>query len=544
VLGRPLGPLPHQSGAHHQMFGDSGFTNASAVRSRGERALALTLGIVLLLAIAHAAYVLCIGLWKPLLDLHSFRQTQTALSVYWLAQGGPLIAYETPVLGAPWSIPFEFPLYQWIVALLAMTDVPLDVAGRLVSFAFYMATLWPLWKLMRLTGLGRVAFINTAILFVTAPLYLYWSRTFLMESCALFFCCLALALLAGYLSSRSVPLAFAAMAAGTAGALVKSTTFPAFVVVGGCLALLDVGARLRRRPAWLQLGCILVPALILAVPLIINLAWVVYSDHLKNANEFGRLLTSAQLTGWTLGPIEQRLLPLLWDATILKRVLPDLFGRHALLLGFVAVGAALARPRFGIAAGLAVIGFVVPFVVFTNLHVVHNYYQYSNGIFALAAVGIGAASIAEQRAAAHSVLAATIVLLLGASQIAGFYNGFVPQIEQDRSQSDLLKAAMFVRKATPATASVLIFGDDWDSTIPYYSERKSLAVPGWAPPALIDRVIADPQSFLGDRPLAAIVLCRDHLALYKDRADAVVSFAQARPLLGEFGGCQVFSAAR
>src|SRR5258707_7658240 len=142
-----------------------------------------------ILPVTHVFFVLLLGLRKPLLDLHAFRQTQTALSVYWLIHGGPWLAYETPVLGASWSIPFEFPLYQWLVALLALLHVPLDVAGRLVYFAFYAATLWPLWVFIRSVGLGRVAYLNTAILFMTAPLYLYWSRTFLTESCSLFCCC-------------------------------------------------------------------------------------------------------------------------------------------------------------------------------------------------------------------------------------------------------------------------------------------------------------------------------------------------------------------
>src|SRR5690349_20605428 len=170
--------------------GYSARTASTNSASLATRALELELWVALVLTIAHAVFVLVVGLDKPLLDLHSFRQTQTALSVYWLLHGGPWLAYGTPVLGAPWTIPFEFPLYQWIVALLVKPGVPLDIAGRLVSFAFHIGTLWPLWLLIRSVGLGRIAFLNTAVLYMAAPLYLYWSRTFLMESCALFFCCL------------------------------------------------------------------------------------------------------------------------------------------------------------------------------------------------------------------------------------------------------------------------------------------------------------------------------------------------------------------
>jgi hypothetical protein len=54
---------------------------------------------------------------KPLLDLHSFRQTQTAISAYYMV-GNPsvFLDYITPVLGKPWRIPMEVPFYQWIFA--------------------------------------------------------------------------------------------------------------------------------------------------------------------------------------------------------------------------------------------------------------------------------------------------------------------------------------------------------------------------------------------------------------------------------------------
>ena len=150
-----------------------------------ENSFVFVLFIALIGVTLRALFVLASGLWQPLLDLHSFRQTQTALSAYWLLRGGPWLAYETPVLGAPWSIPFEFPLYQWIVAIIATTGLPLDGAGRLVAFGFYLATLWPIYILFRAVGLGRIAFLSTGILFMTSPLYLFWSRTFLMESCSL-----------------------------------------------------------------------------------------------------------------------------------------------------------------------------------------------------------------------------------------------------------------------------------------------------------------------------------------------------------------------
>src|SRR5262249_7913478 len=141
----------------------------------------------LLCASLLALAVLCLGLFQPILDQFAFRQTQTALTTFWLMRGGPVLAYETPVLGFPWSIPFEVPVYQIIVAGLGKAGVPIDAAGRIVSFAFFIGCLWPLNVLFRALRFGRFAFPCVAILFLLSPLYLFWGRTLMVETCALFF---------------------------------------------------------------------------------------------------------------------------------------------------------------------------------------------------------------------------------------------------------------------------------------------------------------------------------------------------------------------
>jgi hypothetical protein len=102
------------------------------------------LGGIFAICLVHSFWAMSIGWNNSILDMHGFRQTQTAISTYFVLQGGAWLAYETPVLGAPWSIPFEFPLYQWITAVwVKISGIPLDQAGRSVSVVFYYLTLWP-----------------------------------------------------------------------------------------------------------------------------------------------------------------------------------------------------------------------------------------------------------------------------------------------------------------------------------------------------------------------------------------------------------------
>ncbi|MFA6176538.1 MAG: hypothetical protein WC765_08180, partial [Phycisphaerae bacterium] len=76
---------------------------------------------------------------KPLLDMHSFRQTQTAMSAYYMAKDPRMFFnYITPVLGKPWELPLELPIYQWIVARWHnVSEMGLDQSGKLVSIAFW-----------------------------------------------------------------------------------------------------------------------------------------------------------------------------------------------------------------------------------------------------------------------------------------------------------------------------------------------------------------------------------------------------------------------
>src|ERR1700722_9222047 len=83
-------------------------------RDRTKNALA----IIAVMLVVLGAVVLSIRWNDPLLGMHSFRQTQTAITSYWILRGSPWLAYHTPVFGAPWSIPFEFPMYQLLVALI------------------------------------------------------------------------------------------------------------------------------------------------------------------------------------------------------------------------------------------------------------------------------------------------------------------------------------------------------------------------------------------------------------------------------------------
>jgi hypothetical protein len=503
--------------------------------------------LIFIAGLAHATYYLLLGIASPLLDLFSFRQTQTALSAYWIWRGGPWLAYETPVLGYPWAVPLEFPIFQGLVAALRMAGVPIDIGGRLVTFGFYLGCLWPLWSFFRTIKLPQTAFLAAGSLFLWSPIYVYWGRTVLIDSCALFFCLLWLALLARFLQTATVGSFLGTMLAGLAGILCKVTTFPAVAALGGILVLADAYRAWSAGALITRLRVLAMTAVLVIVPLAAEIAWVAFSDAVKAQNSFGALLTSSYLFGWNFGTWQQRTGPDLWRI-ILDRSLPEIFGSTA-TAALVIVGMALVSRRNTVAILAAALAFMIPFLVFTNLHIIHNFYQTANAIFALAALGIAIAAIAEAR---QRVLAPLLLAVFVSGQIYFFHHHFVPVIAADFSNDRILRISLLAREKTQPTESLIVIGQDWSSAVAYYSERKSLTIPGWAPAPLTQKIFENPQAFLGNSRLGGIVICpesanetaTDISKRYAGRFPLFGAFIVGRAIIGEVQGCQLLASGR
>ena len=75
----------------------------------------------------------------PLVDRHPFRQTQTAFTARIFHEDGiDLLHPKLPILGAPWEVPFEFPAYQAVAAVVMDVGVPEDTALRSTGLASFL----------------------------------------------------------------------------------------------------------------------------------------------------------------------------------------------------------------------------------------------------------------------------------------------------------------------------------------------------------------------------------------------------------------------
>src|SRR5262249_58709242 len=110
-----------------------------------------------------------------------FRQTQTAyLALLFHQNGIDLFHAKLPVLGPPFEIPLEFPLFQAAASLVMDAGVAPDLALRLTALCCFSVTALLLWALVRKLA-SPVAAFAALCFFLFSPFALVWSRAELIE---------------------------------------------------------------------------------------------------------------------------------------------------------------------------------------------------------------------------------------------------------------------------------------------------------------------------------------------------------------------------
>lgn len=462
--------------------------------------------ILAILVVGYSAYLALAFAQQPPLDIHAFRQAQTALTSYWFAQEGLQLAYATPVAGFPWSIPFEFPLYQGIVAVIAETfGVPMDATGRLVGYAFLLLCLPPVYSITRRLTLPAAVFPFFVALTFSTPLYIYWGRSFMIETAALFFSVAAIKYLLDYLlGQRRVASLLLFSVFATLAVLQKSTTVvPVLMVLSLTLWISEmrrVGSVLPS--AWFK--PVAFGAVFFAVPLAIGVAWIVFTDQVKLQNMLGQYLTSAKLSAWNWGTWAQRMSSDLWVGVAWQRMfvqnLGSMLGLVLLLLPMVVGEKRLKRIALAtIAMGIS------PLVLFTNLHYQHNYYQTANQIFLAFAVALSLGAIVGPRFG-RKVAIAALLLVVGHNYWQFHHSYYLGAMQEEFNKNHQIVAVGDVlRRELPTDSAFVAFGHDWSSALTYMAERKSFTVPTWMPG--YPNAVAAPERLLPDGMMGALVSC-------------------------------------
>ena len=469
--------------------------------------------ILLFGAIAYLVFLTVGNISNPILDEYGFRQAQTAITSYYFVQDGFKLAYETPVVGYPWSIPFEFPIFQALVALtVKLLPIQLTDAGRLLSLSFFLLSVYSLIKLIELLSFSKNTAYVAAAIFTSTPLYLFYSGSFLIEGAALFFTVAYLyflILLGLSIKNWNIKnISYLGMLL-TLGLLQKLTTVFPVLIISPLILLLMLGKEnfviLLRKPIFYY--ALLIGFLF---PVLICGFWVHFTDQIKSQNVIGSALTSVQLRGWNFGTLKQRISSGLWfDVIYSRNIMSSPFEWIGLLL--IAFGIIFANKKIKIILIVCLFLSLAPFLIFTNLHIEHKYYQYANLVFYLVAIVIAIQTLNDylpehNRSIVFNILA---ILLMGSNYMhfyADYYQKKITQINY--SNRELLRVSNYIKTHTSKDRPIIIYGLDWSSELPFSAERKALALPWgrWDMEAL-----QNPQKFLGNFSPSAVVLCGNNI---------------------------------
>lgn len=422
----------------------------------------------------------------PILEQHAFRQTQTALTVFYLLENGLSLSYETPVVGYPWSIPFEFPIYHSIVFFLVnFLHLPITDTGRFVSLIFGYFCLFPVYLIFKILDFSKEEIFYILSLIIATPIFIFWSGTFMIESTALFFALFflyfSIKTFKNNIDNTSMILTFVFLSLAL---LQKITTALPILILVYIYYFFNFNLlKIRDNPK-----VVISLIFMLCLPVGIAYGWVHYTDSVKILNPIGSRLTSEVLNIWNFGTIEQRFSSRFWVDTIINRIFIDNS------IHFLGVSIILAALLFKtniyykkiIMASLFL--FILPLLIFTNLHIVHNYYQYSNFIFYIIALAISIFILTDfftnkirkfSNTSSYICSLSFLLMIIYSFSLFAFGDYGYARFKSLRVDNQTLKLSRYLKDETIPSQPIILFGNDWSSEVAFYSERKSLTVPPW-----------------------------------------------------------------
>ncbi len=427
---------------------------------------ALLLPAIFLRVLFYTLWAASVG-WSTELNLqYDFVQAKAAIVAYYLAHGGAFFQYELPVFGAPWSAPYELPIYQLLSAWLhKLSGTDLVSAGRIVAKIFFYLSCVPIALIARALGFRGKMILIPIVLYLASPMYLFWSRQFMNEATATFYSLAYLAAVMEWTRKQRKGRVVLAVLFGIFAAVTKSTTYAGFAFASGLVVVNHIW-----KPRGFTRNNFVSAGLFLLVPLLFGVAWMKYTDSVKALNPLAAEFTSAALGKWYLqSGWTERFSGGLWNH-FFRKTIHDAIGHRGAWIFSVLVAAALGRKAF--LYWVCTVLFLVAPLLFTHAHLMHDYYAHANAIFLVFGVAylVHAAVTSEKKwLAGLGVLLFVVTLTYEVRDFLG--RGYYQQLETRSASVDFGKK---LKDLVPQGEVMLMYGEDWCPFIPFYAERRAL----------------------------------------------------------------------
>ncbi len=315
--------------------------------------------------------------FRPVLDgPHEFRQSDTAM----YALG--FYKYEFNILrpSVCWRgnyrlYALEFPIHEFLAAVLYKAFGPHLALARLVTLLFFAGSAWYLYRVLCRVAEARLARV-AVVLYCAFPLGFVYSRAVHIDAAAL---CFAHASLYYLLLAADRPGLMRPALAAIAGALAWTVKAPYVFYL-----YVPLACHVLRPPLdWRRIGRVLAPT---AVSLLAFVAWQWHS-HVINTGvpDWPYVQKTVDAASHYFGTLDQRLNAGEWTI-IVGRLLKDVACFVGVVPLAIGAGAAL-RGGHGRFIGLWLAGLLLYLLVFFSLNARHDYYQLP--FLAVFAAGMG-----------------------------------------------------------------------------------------------------------------------------------------------------------
>jgi len=426
--------------------------------------------IIFCLSLFTHILISSIGFNHSLSDRHGFRQTQTAISVYYMVKDEYKLNYEVPVFGPPWSVPFEFPTYQFIVTfIIKLFEINIEQTGRLVSLLFFYLTILTIIHILKKINIPhRYEFIIASIMLLN-PIYLFWSRTFMIESFALWLAIFYHYWILELAQNPKLKIAIIlSIVSGILATLTKVTTFSLIVLPSLVLYIYFYRKSHKTTNNIQTLKALLLnflPGLLISAS--IFLIWTNFADNIKTSNLLSaECCVSTKMHEWNFGTISQKLSPQTWTI-IFSNIKNYIISPYWLILFLFSI-LFIKKKRLFILIYLS--AFLLGPIVYTNLYKVHDYYFYANTIYLLLAIGIMFTNLLEK----SKLKVVTKALILPIFLFFSFFLYSKSYLLYQINNNKYPEIGEIINKITKQNDVILIYGFNWSPELAYYSKRKAI----------------------------------------------------------------------
>lgn len=424
-----------------------------------------------------AAQFYCTTLnWKAgFMPHHEFRQSQTALISYYIdKQDNFSLLYETPIVGKPWvSILMEVPIYEWSVVLLSRAaGVPHVVAARSISLACFYLALPALYLLLARFAVPAGRRLLILSLVVACPVYIFYSRAFLMDSMEVMFCAWFLLGFVRSMDGRRWTWLAVAIVAGIGAALVKNVTYAVWLAPAAAYGVWVLVKDFRARAGWPAIGRTVLWGAGTVTPSLIALWWwIKLTDPIKEAHASAWLFTSKNLSrgNWGLLDFGTWISPKVWGILVSQwkmAILPPW------LIAMMVLGGLVFFPRQRRPVLILGAAFIFAQLLFPYAYAYQDYYYYSCALFLSAALGFVLIGLLDSRV--PKWLGWPLLLLPLAAGFHTYWRSYhADQMITSKGGFNYTEA---IRDLSPKNSVIVVAGGDWAAIVPLYAERKALMI--------------------------------------------------------------------